>query len=165
MLLAQTSRKKHFPAWWNLCISVSGWLLFYRGESGKSQVCSRLQPFFSSRVLRLYISHFSVYKMEVCWLDCSQYPTYLYIMDLLFGSSFILLDFFSTGFGCLPWHFPDLSPFKATCPRTVPFRSSFLFYSGPGWKERLFYHFIKTYSAVFYSIVVLVEKRGSSTIL
>ena len=140
------------------CISVSGWILFYRGESGKSQVCSRLQPIFSSRVLRLYISHFSVYKMEVCWLDCSQYPTYLYIMDLLFGVAFF-------GFGCLPWHFPDLSPSKATCPRTVPFRSSFLFYSGPGWKERLFYHFIKTSSAVFYSIVVLVEKRGSSTIL
>ena len=85
------------------------------------------------------------------------------------GSTFWIIlysvGFFSTGFGCLPWHFPDLSPSKATCPRTVPFRSSFLFYSGPGWKERLFYHFIKTYSAVFYSIVVLVEKRGSSTIL
>ena len=116
------------------CISVSGWILFYRGESGKSQGCSRLQRIFSSRVLRLYISHFSVYKMEVCWLDCSQYPTHLYIMGLLFGSSFILLDSFPL-IGCLPWHFPDLSPSK--------------FPSDP----------------VFYSIVILVEKRGCSTIL
>ena len=84
------------------CISVSGWILFYRGESGKSQVCSRLQPIFSSRVLRLYISHFSVYKMEVCWLDCSQYPTYLYIMGLLFGSSFILLDSFQLDLAVYP---------------------------------------------------------------
>ena len=147
------------------CISVSGWILFYRGESGKSQVCSRLQPIFSSRVLRLYISHFSVYKMEVCWLDCSQYPTYLYIMDLLFGSSFILLDSFQLDLAVYPG-ISLISP-RLRLPAQEPFSSDPVFYSysGPGWKERLFYHFIKTYSAVFYSIVVLVEKRGSSTIL
>ena len=33
------------------------------------------------------ISHFSIYKMEVCWLNCSQYPTcvtYWNTMDLPF---------------------------------------------------------------------------------
>ena len=148
------------------CVSVSGWILFYRGESGKSQVCSRLQPIFSSRVLRLYIPHFPVYKMEVCWLDCSQYPTYLYIMDLLFGSSFILLDSFQLDLAVYPG-ISLISP-RLRLPAQEPFPSDPVFYSiysGPGWKEGLFYHFIKTYSAVFYSIVVLVEKRGSSTIL
>ena len=154
MLLAQASRKNHFPAWWNLCISlhfiafhcisVSCWILFYRGESGKSQVCSRLQPIFSSRVLRLYISHFSVYKMEVCWLDCSQYPTYLYIMDLLFGSSFIifiLLDSFQLDLAVYPG-MSLISP-RLRLPAQEPFPSD----------------------PVFYSIVVLVEKRGCTTIL
>ena len=123
------------------CISVSGWILFYRGESGKSQVCSRLQPICSSRVLRLYISHFSVYKMEVCWLDCSQYPTYLYIMDLLFGSSFILLDSFQLDLAVYPG-ISLISP-RLRLPAQEPFPSD----------------------PVFYSIVVLVEKRGCSTIL
>ena len=123
------------------CISVSGWILFYSGESGKSQVCSRLQPIFSSRVLRLYISHFSVYKMEVCWLDCSQYPTYLYIMDLLFGSSFILLDSFQLDLAVYPG-ISLISP-GLRLPAQEPFPSD----------------------PIFYSIVVLVEKRGCSTIL
>ena len=123
------------------CISVSGWILFYRGESGKSQVCSRLQLIFSSRVLRLHISHFSVYKMEVCWLDCSQYPTYLYIMDLLFGSSFILLDSFQLDLAVYPG-ISLISP-GLRLPAQEPFPSD----------------------PIFYSIVVLVEKRGSSTIL
>ena len=114
---------------------------------------------------RLYISHFLVYEMDVCWLGCSPYPTLSLHDGFTFWIILYSFWFFSTGFGCLPWHFPDLSPSKATCPRTVPFRSSFLFYSGPGWKERLFYHFIRTYSAVFFSIVVLVERRGSCTIL
>ena len=119
------------------CISVSGWILFYRGESGKSQVCR----IFSSRVPRLYISHFSVYKMEVCWLDCSQYPTYLYIMDLLFGSSFILLDSFQLDLAVYPG-ISLISP-RLRLPAQEPFPSD----------------------PVFYSIVVLVEKRGCSTIL
>ena len=123
------------------CISVSAWILFYRGESGKSQVCSRLQPIFFSRVLRLYISHFSLHKMEVCWLDCSQYPTYLYIMDLLFGSSFILLDSFQLDLAVYPG-ISLISP-RLRLPAQEPFPSD----------------------PVFYSIVVLVEKRGSSTIL
>ena len=33
VLLAQGSLKEHLPAWWNLCIPVSGWVLFYGGES------------------------------------------------------------------------------------------------------------------------------------
>ena len=128
------------------CISLHFclWLdsiLFHRGESRKSQVCSRLQPIFSSRVLRLYISHFSVYKMEVCWLDCSQYPTYLYIMDLLFGSSFILLDSFQLDLAVYPG-ISLISP-GLRLPAQEPFPSD----------------------PIFYSIVVLVEKRGSSTIL
>ena len=131
------------------CISVSGWILFHRGESGKSQVCSRLQPIFSSRVLRLYISHFSVYKNGSLLAGLLPVPYISLHNGFTFWIILYSVGFFSTGFGCLPWHFPDLSPSKATCPRTVPFRSSFLFYSGPGWKERFFYHFIKTYSADF----------------
>ena len=83
----------------------------------------------------------SVYKMEVCWLDCSQYPTYLYIMDLLFGSSFILLDSFQLDLAV----YPGISLIS---PR-LRLPAQELFPSDP----------------VFYSIVVLVEKRGSSTIL
>ena len=123
------------------CISVSGWILFYRGESGKSQACSKFQPIFSSRVLRLYISHFSVYKMEVCWLDCSQCPTYLYIIDLLFGSSFILLDSFQLDLAVDPG-ISLISP-RLRLPAQEPFPSD----------------------PVFYSIVVLVEKKCCSTIL
>ena len=84
------------------CISVSGWILFYRGESGS--LLAGLLP----------VPYISLHNGFTFWI-------------ILYS-----VGFFSTGFGCLPWHFPDLSPSKATCPRTVPFRSSFLFYSGPG---------------------------------
>ena len=146
----------HFIAF--LCMSVSGWILFYRGESGKSQVCSRLQPIFLPVFSGcIYPTSLSIKWKFVGWTAAKPY------ISLHNGFTFWIIlysvGFFSTGFGCLPWHFPDLSPSKATCPRTVPFRSSFLFYSGPGWKERFFYHFIKTYSAVL-SLLALLQRTA-----
>ena len=86
-------------------------------------------------------------------------------MDLLFGSSFILLDFFQLDLAVYPG-ISLISP-RLRLLAQEPFPSDPVFYSIVVLVEKrgLFYHFIKTYSAVFYSIVVLVEKRGSSTIL
>ena len=66
---------------------------------------------------------------------------YLYIMDLLFGSSFILLDFFQLDLAVYPGIFL-ISP-RLRLPAQEPFPSD------PG----------------VYSIVALVEKGGCSTIL
>ena len=105
----------------------SDWILFYRGKNNKLQVCSKLQPIFSSRILRLHIFHFSVYKMEICWPNTLYIYIYLYIIDLFFESSFILLDFFQLDLVVYPG-ISLISP-RLRLATQEPFPSNPIFYS------------------------------------